>query len=111
MRIFSDEFRKNNALPVPLLRQVFFLPLFLYFFVVFSGRFREAFWSDFGVILEPFCHHFSIIFSIGKYIDFLLASGRSFREISRVPTLDFGALAYTKRSFSQNHLFRLGVDF
>ena len=93
MRIFSDEFRKNNALPVPLLRQVFFLPLFLSFFVVFSGWFREAFWSDFGAFSEPFLPHFSTIFSHKKCIDFGIDFRRPLGGFLGRQTLQNGALA------------------
>ena len=61
--------------------------------------------------MGAFWPHVSIILSIKKCVDFCIDFGRPFGGILRCPTLENEVLAYTKRSFSKNHLFRIGVDF
>ena len=75
------------------------LALFLLFFVVFSGWFREAFSSDLGVILGAILLQFSMFFSIETCLGFWIAFGKPFGRFLAGPTLENEALVYTKRSF------------
>ena len=83
------------------------LQLLCFFSAWFSEWFRRCFRDN----VVSFWAHFSIILSMKKGIDFLIALGRPFGAFLGRPALENGALAYTKRSFSKNHLFRLGDDF
>ena len=75
------------------------LARFPFFLLLFSGWFREAFWSDFGVIVGAILHKCSMFFSIKKCIGFWIAFGRPFGGFLGGLTLENGALVYTKRSF------------
>ena len=90
---------KNERASRSLTKTGFFPPLFLSFFGRFPGWFREAFWSDLGVLLGAFFGSFFMIFSIKKCIDFCIDFGRPFGGFLAGPTLENEALVYTKRSF------------
>ena len=80
-------------------------------FGVFYDVFFYAFWSDIGSLLIPIWTHVSMFFSIKKSVDFSIHFWTPFGRIMGPSTLQNGALARTRRSFSKNHLFRPGVNF
>ena len=80
-------------------------------FGVFVDVFFYAIWTDNGSLLSPIWTHVSMFLSIKKSVDFSIHFWTPFGRIMGPSTLQNGALASTRRSFSKNHLFRPGANF
>ena len=85
--------------------------IFGWFFVVFSssvsGRVFAHLLMSFWSLFDAFSH----LFSDETPVDVLLVFLRSFRTILIVLIVENEHLVYTRRSFSQNHLFPFGSFF
>ena len=77
----------------------------------FSVCFLVTFWKVFGGILGVIFDEFSVLFSIKNVIDFSIDFPLIFGWILGAKMLENEHLAHTRRSFSQNRLFRFWHDF